>query len=148
ALGRAVGRSPSPVSEPTTEPTTREGQVAWDLDSLTRAALFFHPDVAVARAHFAAVRAGRATAGEMSNPTLVLGPEYTFNPGGISPWVLGFNFDIPIETAGKRQIRIAQAEALSTAAGYELAEAIWKVRSRVRDALAEYLMSVREAESW
>jgi len=94
------------------------------------------------------VRAGRETAAELPNPTLNLGPEYTFNPGGISPWVLGISFDIPIETAGKRQIRIAQARALSYAAGYELAEAAWKVRSRLRDALAEYLFSREEAQSW
>ena len=142
ALRQAVERSPAPG------PTTREGQPAWDLDSLTRAAFRLHPDVAVARAHLAAVRAGRATAAELPNPTLNLGPEYTFNPGDISPWVLGISFDIPIETAGKREIRMAQAEALSNAAGYELAEAAWKVRSRLRDALAEYLFSREEAQSW
>src|SRR5689334_925946 len=133
---------------PATQPITPENEVAWNLDSLTRAAMYLHPDVSVARAHLAAVRAGRATAAELPNPTLNLGPEYTFNPGGISPWVLGINLDIPIETAGKREIRMAQAEALSNAAGYELAEAAWKVRSRLRDALADYILTWEEAQSW
>jgi hypothetical protein len=43
-------------------------------------------------------------------------PQYnatTFTP---SPWVAAFDLDIPIETAGKRGHRIAQAGRLSEAA--------------------------------
>src|SRR4051794_14901617 len=36
----------------------------WDMDRLTRAALYYHPDITTARAHVAAVQAAQKTAGE------------------------------------------------------------------------------------
>ena len=51
---RQVAERPRPA----TQTTTRESDPTWDLDSLTRAALHLHPDITVARAHMAAVRAG------------------------------------------------------------------------------------------
>ena len=43
---------------------------AWDLKSLTLAALYYHPDMDVARAQWGVARGGRITAGERPNPTL------------------------------------------------------------------------------
>jgi cobalt-zinc-cadmium efflux system outer membrane protein len=51
--------------------------------------------------------------------------------------------DIPIETAGKRRYRIAHAKSLNEAAKFTLGEAAWKVRSRLRAALLEYLIANR-----
>jgi outer membrane protein TolC len=121
---------------------------SWNLISLTRAAIYLHPEMAVARAHLHAIHAGQSTAAEMPNPSIALAPEYATNPGGITPWIWGFSLDIPIETAGKRDIRIAQADALTNAAQYELAETAWRVRARVRDSLAEFVLATREAKLW
>jgi len=148
ALRDQIRRGASPVeSEPTTQGSDVSG-LAWDLDSLTRAAILLHRDMEVARAHLAATRAGRATAGEMPNPSIQFAPEYATNPGGITPWIWGFSLDIPIETAGKRRIRIAQSEALSDAGRMELAETAWHVRSRLRDALADFLLTQAESKLW
>src|SRR5437868_2170320 len=79
----------------TTVPTTPGS--AWDLSSLTLAAYYFHPDLDVARAKMMEASAGVRTAGQLPNPTLVIDPERSINPDGVSPWVLGANLDIPIE---------------------------------------------------
>lgn len=145
-----VGR-PRVADEPATQPASTRPAVAsviWDLESLTRAALYLHPDMAVARAHAATVRAGERTAGEMPNPTFSFAPEYATNPGGITPWILGGALDVPIETAGKRGIRMDESRALTAAARLELDEAAWRVRGRVRDALAEYLFVQDETALW
>ena len=111
---------------------------SWDLTGLTLAAFYYHPSLDVARAQVGVAEAGVITAGGRPNPTLSFSPEYAFNPdAGLSPWVAGFNLDIPIETAGKRGYRIAQARLLTEAARLQLAETGWQVRSRVRAALLE-----------
>ena len=67
-------------------------------------------------------------------------------PTAPPPWILGLSFDIPVETAGKRGHRIAQARHLSEAARLNLAATAWQVRSRVRRSLLE-LYAARETES-
>ncbi len=112
----------------------------WDLDSLTLAALYYQPELDVARAQWKEAQAAQRTAGERPNPTLSLGPEWVSHlEPGLTPWILGFNFDIPIETAGKRGARIRQAEALAETARQNLALAAWQVRSRVRASLVSTL---------
>ena len=119
-LGRAV--TPWPPSN-------------WDLNSLTLAALYFNPQIEVARAQVEAARAAVVTAGARPNPTLNL------SPGIPSPYLFGLDFAFPIETHGKRGIRIAQAQNLSEGARIGLAAAAWKVRSQVREALTAVLVA-------
>jgi len=118
---------------------------SWDLRGLTLAAFYYHPSLDVARAQVGVAEAGVITAGGRPNPSVSLSPEYTINPdAGLSPWLFGVNFDIPIETAGKRGLRIAQAKRLSEAARLQVGEAGWNARSRVRAALLEHLLTLRE----
>lgn len=110
---------------------------AWDADALTVAALYYHPDLAVARAQREGARAGIRAAGERPNPTLGVSPlEWINNPSqGLSPWVTGFSLDIPVETAGKRGARLLKARAAEEQARLGLAAAVWQARGRVRAAL-------------
>ena len=112
---------------------------SWDLDLLTLAAFYYHPDLDVARARWGIAEAGIITAGQRPNPQLLGGgAEYNIDaPSGVSPWKLFALFDIPIETAGKRGYRIAQAKRQSLAAHYEIESTAWQVRSRVRANLIE-----------
>ncbi len=119
---------------------------SWDVAMLTLVAFYYHPDMDVARADLAVARAGVITAGGRPNPVAGFTPQYDVNSAGISPWTLGFNLDIPIETAGKRGYRIAQANALSDASRFKLASVAWQVRSRVRKSLIE-LYAGRERET-
>ncbi|HEX7619219.1 MAG TPA: TolC family protein [Verrucomicrobiae bacterium] len=117
---------------------------SWDLSALTLAALYYQPALAEARAQWAAVEATKITAGERPNPTVGFTPTYdTTTP---PPWILGLTWDIPIETAGKRVKRIAQAEHLSEAAKWDFVGTAWKTRSNVRAALLA-LYTARETES-
>lgn len=116
----------------------------WDLNSLTLAAWYFNPDLDIARANAAAADAAITTAAMKPNPTVGVGPGYQSPPE--SQFIMGFNFDLPIETAGKRGYRIAAATHLSQASRLQLAQTAWIVRSRVRAALVDYLFAVRTAE--
>ena len=55
-----------------------------------------------------------------------------------SPWIVTSALDIPIETAGKRGYRMAQAGQLAEAARWNIASVAWTVRSRVRQAFLEF----------
>jgi outer membrane protein TolC len=78
------------------------------------------------------------------NPTVGVGSGYSTSPE--SAWLLAFNFSLPIETAGKRGYRTAAATHLSDAARIHLAETAWAVRSGLRTALVNYLLSLRAVD--
>lgn len=116
-----------------------------DLPLLTLTAFYFNPEIEAARLKIGSAQADEIAAGERPNPTVSILPEYSINPdAGVSPWVAAINFDVPIETAGKRKHRISQAQELTLAARLGLAESAWKVRSNVRAALVEKLIAERE----
>jgi cobalt-zinc-cadmium efflux system outer membrane protein len=121
---------------------------AWDLTALTLAALYYHPDLDVARAQWATAQAGRITAGERPNPTagVLLGYNVTSPASEVTPWIPEAALEIPIETAGKRGYRIAQAKNLSEAARLNILSAAWGVRSRLRQAYLD-LYAARETEA-
>ncbi|HEY7987450.1 MAG TPA: TolC family protein [Methylophilaceae bacterium] len=111
----------------------------WDLPALTQAALRLHPDLQVARAQWQAAQAEEKTAALSPIPSFSAGAEHhTRTDGGISPWTLSLGIGIPIETHGKREARIEQAQALSAAAQLDIANTAWQVRSRVRARLLDY----------
>jgi len=117
---------------------------SWDLNTLTLAAFYYQPALAEARAQWTAVEAAKITAGERPNPTVGFTPTYdTTTP---PPWIYGVTWDIPIETAGKRGKRIAQAEHLSEAARWDFVGTAWQTRSHVRAALLN-LYAARGTES-
>ncbi len=120
--------------------------VAWDLETLTLAAFYFNPDLAVARANYDSVAAGEITAAQRPNPTVSVSPVYNTTTAVPSPWLVTASLDVPIETAGKRGHRLAQARHLSDAARFALATAAWDVRVRLRRALLE-LWVAQESES-
>jgi len=118
---------------------------SWDLTNLVLAAFFYHPDLDVARAKSAVVRAGKKIAAERPNPVASVNPAYDATTLIPSPWVVTASLDLPIETAGKRGYRMAQATQLSEAARLNIASVAWAVRSRVRQRLIE-LYTAREME--
>ncbi|MFO1514715.1 MAG: TolC family protein [Verrucomicrobiota bacterium] len=111
--------------------------VSWDLETLTLTAFYFNPDLAVARANYESVSAGKITAAQRPNPTVSVSPVYNTTTAIPSPWLVTATLDVPIETAGKRGYRRAQAAHLSDAARFTLASAAWDVRVRLRRALLE-----------
>lgn len=119
----------------------------WDFDLLTLVALYYHPDLDVARAKWGVAQAGLSTAGMRPNPSINLNAQRNADaPGGTSPWTLGLNLDIPVVTAGKRGYRIDQAQYLSEAARLAIAGTAWQVRSRVRSTLLDMYLA-RQAQT-
>jgi outer membrane protein TolC len=118
---------------------------AWDLNSLTLVAFYYHPDLDVARSQWAAARAAMVTAGERPNPNVSVAPGYnaTTVASLITPWILTLDLDFTVETAGKRGYRIAEARQLSEAARLNIASVAWQVQSRVRQSLLEVYATAR-----
>ena len=120
----------------------------WDLKALTLAALYYHPEMDIARAQWGIARGGRITAGERPNPTLnpLIGYNTTSPTSEVTPWIPEVAFELTIETAGKRGIRIAEARHLADAARWQILSTAWNIRSRLRGALLE-VHAAREMET-
>jgi cobalt-zinc-cadmium efflux system outer membrane protein len=117
---------------------TRDGPNAnWNLATLTLAALYFHPDLDVARSRVAVARAAIGTAGQRPNPTLNLSPFYNLSIAHPTPWTIGSIVEFVIETAGKRSARQQQARSIAESARFDFASSGWQVRAHVRTALLE-----------
>jgi len=109
----------------------------WSFQHLTLVAFYFNSDLDLARAHWAVTDASIITAGERPNPTLGVVPAYCSSVSVPSPWLVTPTLDIPIETAGKRRFRSAQANELSAAARLNITTTAWQVRSKVRKSLLD-----------
>ncbi|MEO8418142.1 MAG: TolC family protein [Methylophilaceae bacterium] len=119
----------------------------WGLRELTLSALFFHPQLDVARARWRAAQAGEITAGQRPDPGISGNIQnHSKTDGGISPWTYSLALDIPVETAGKRQARIDRATNLSEAARIEIGQTAWQVRSRLLNSLIEYNASLQQVQ--
>jgi cobalt-zinc-cadmium efflux system outer membrane protein len=118
----------------------------WDLPELTLVAFYFHPSLEVARDQWLVAQAGLKTAGARPNPSVSVMPGYdTQIPGNYSPWLVPVTFDWPIETAGKRGKRIAEAEAVSESARENFVSAAWQIRNGVRASLLDFKIAGRRA---
>lgn len=119
-----------------------------DLSTLTLIAFYYNSDLDTARASLDLASAGIVTAAAIPNPSVNFPPTYeTPLPSGVTPWAFfGPTFDIPIETAGKRTYRIAEARHLSRAAAFGFMATAWQVRSRVRAAAVAYVLAERMLE--
>lgn len=116
----------------------------WTPDRLALAAAYFHPDVALARAEAQVAAAAIETAAMRPNPLLTFGPQFaSSNISPITPWFLGMNVLIPMETAGKRSKRTEQARLAAEAARWRVSARAWAARSRVRIAMLD-LHAARE----
>ena len=117
----------------------------WDLRALTLVAFYFHPDLDEARAAAAGARAGVVTAGQRPNPQI--SPSLTIDTTTSPPWIPALGLQIPIETAGKRGHRIAQARQQQRATQLRVISVAWQVRARVRTSLTDFVAARRTQET-
>ena len=119
----------------------------WDLNTLTLAAFYFSPALDIARAKHGVSQAAIQSAGQRPNPALQLPLAYTTNAkAGESPYTFGLGLDIPLETAGKRGYRLAQAQQMSDAARFNIGTIAWQVRSRLRGHMLNFYAATRRIE--
>lgn len=111
----------------------------WDPPMLTLAALYYHSDMAVARAGVKVAEAGVITAGARPNPSISVVPGVSSSPESL--WIFSITPSFPIETAGKRGYRIRAAERSTDVAWLQLAETAWGVRARLRTAFLDFLLA-------
>lgn len=138
-----VGRSLNDAGLRTFLEEQKAGLGSWNVDSLALAAVYYNPDVALARAEADEAAAAIKTAAQRPNPSLTLGSQFASNMVGVTPWFAAQSIAIPIETAGKRSRRTEQALAMAEAARWRVTLRAWMARSRVRAAMLE-LHSARE----
>lgn len=111
----------------------------WGADELVYCALFFNPNLDVARAQWRSAEAAKMTAAVRPLPNLKgnYGDSNNANDE-IKPYTYALSIDLPLETANKRNIRIENAEHLSEAAKLRIAQSAWQIRSEVIKTLFEY----------
>lgn len=120
---------------------------SWGIDELTVLALYYHPDLDIARAKFAMASAAELTANQRLNPGLRPVLEHHSRPDdGGSPWTLGFELGFPIVIAGKREAAIERASYLAQAARLDIAASAWQVRSRMRARLVDHAAAIAELD--
>jgi outer membrane protein TolC len=110
----------------------------WDARALDVAALYFNPSLAVARARWQVADAAVGTAREIPNPTLNIAPQYVSNAmTGVPAWFVASSLIQIIETAGKREFRVARARYLSEAARLDALDSAWQTVGAVNGALLD-----------
>lgn len=129
------------------EPGRTVPPTVWEPATLCLVALYFHPEIDIARARQSAAKAAIVTARARPNPTLGVGTEYApSDKSAPSPWTVGPSVDIPIETAGKRDLRAARALHLENSATMELGQAAWRVRKNVLSAVLDEYLATNERD--
>jgi len=113
----------------------------WRLDTLTLTALYFNPELDVARAQALTAQAELAAAARRSPLGLKLLTEHHSRFEGSSPWSLGVAIELPIGTRTRREAKVDKVALLADAAEIEIASAAWRVRRAVRDALIDLTAS-------
>jgi outer membrane protein TolC len=114
------------------------------LRDLYAVALYYNPDLDVARAHLRTAQAAIITANTRPNPSLGIGGGYTNAPE--SPLVFYFTPSVILETGGKRAIRTLEAGKLAEATRVDVDATAWRVLSRVRAAWVDYAMALRSVD--
>jgi outer membrane protein, heavy metal efflux system len=112
---------------------------SWGINELTASALFHHTKLDIAKAQLGLANAQLETASQKQNPTLngSLARSNQKNDD-IRPWAYGLNVEIPIETTGKRAIRIEEAQHLAEVARIDVADAAWQLRSQLAQDLTRH----------
>jgi outer membrane protein TolC len=117
----------------------------WGLSQLTLLAFYYHPDLRVARAQAAEARAQVPVASQRL--PLGVSPRVEHHSRETqdtdSPWSLGFEVEVPLGGNSRREALVQRASYLAEAAELQVGGTAWRVRSRVRAALAD-LHAARE----
>lgn len=117
----------------------------WDRSDWLNAALELNPALAEARARTLATVAAERTEAQRPNPRLTVLGGYVSGTGpaalaaDASGWLYGLALEVLLQGGQAREAARLAAEQGSAIARAELAESIWNLRSRLREALLETL---------
>lgn len=101
----------------------------WTPRALALVAVYFRPELDVARAAWREAVAGETTAGARPQPSAGLSVDRAarVDEGKTTPWSVALTGELTLETGGKRGIRIARARALVLASDLALQALAWQV---------------------
>jgi outer membrane protein TolC len=120
----------------------------WDLARLTLAAVYHHPEIALARTRAELAGAEKHTSTTGQPISITPRPELnTAESGDDSPWGFGVLVGLPVDLGGKRAARTEQLARLEDAARVEIAVASWRVRSRLRRHFVDLYVAGRTLEA-
>jgi outer membrane protein, heavy metal efflux system len=112
---------------------------AWGLDELTYAALFYHPDLSLAKSKLALAQSNAEISGLRQNPSINAQLAHSnLANGDKEPWAYGLQVEIPIETTSKRAIKVEKAQHLEEVARMDVAEMAWNLRHQLELGIIDY----------
>lgn len=115
----------------------------WGLNELYDCALFFNPSLEVAKAKWAAALSAVESAQQKPAPTINGKLAHSsLKNGDVSPWSYGVGFDIPLETANKREILTEKMRFEAEIAHIEIAQTAWRLRSQIATELLNYQAAI------
>jgi len=117
----------------------------WNRAQWLSAALQLNPQLAEERARLAATVAAERTATQHANPTINLFTEYVGAAAHSAAWLYGLSLDFLLRRPGDRARAIDYAAVETALAKSDLTEAIWSVRSALRQALLDVVASRDES---
>ncbi len=120
----------------------------WDLPALTFAAVYYHPEIELARARARVSAAETSTSRTRMPISITARPEYNTKAGeGETPWGMGVLVGLPIDIGGKRDKRTEQLARIEDAVNLEVGVATWRVRSRLRRHFVELYVADRTRQA-
>jgi outer membrane protein, heavy metal efflux system len=134
------------IASATAGRTSEPAPFRWDLDRLVLAALYFHPDLGIARSRLQIARAHARVVRARPTPSMGASVGRGAAAALASPWLIGAAVDFLIEPGNRRGMRAAEADALVGAARADLRQAAWQVRARVYAALLDNWAAQRHLE--
>ncbi|MGV3581713.1 MAG: TolC family protein [Methylophilus sp.] len=111
----------------------------WGLDELTYSALFYHPNLSLAKAKLALAQSNIEISGLKQNPAI--GAQLSHSNlanGDKRPWAYSLQVEIPIETTSKRAIKVEEAQHLAEVAEMDVAEMAWSLRHQLKMDIIDY----------
>ncbi len=120
----------------------------WGLSELTLLALYYRPELRVARAEAGAARAD-AVAAAPRGPVRVTPYVWHHSAPGAqdTPWSLGFDLEIPLASGSQSRALTDRAEYLAQAAELNVGTVAWQVRSQVRARLVDLYAASERART-
>ena len=126
-------------------PTDSWPITTWDLKGLTLAAIYFNPEINVARSEIEVQKAGEIIAGQRPNPSVGIPLEH-HDGSADSPWFIGLVFDFLFERKDKRIAAQQQALAERNAAEIKLQQLAWSIYSDLHKHFLEYFAVSKQKE--
>lgn len=119
----------------------------WDIDALTLAAYYFHPELQIAIREYDKANIHAKFVNQRINPGISFPLEYhSDTSGGKSPWSVGLLFDFIFERSAKRKARYEQAQAELNVARIHINSVAWNIYSEMRKQYFNYHAVLKNQE--